>query len=280
MFWTSLKRTGAGYFDHYLLHNISVARADDFDNFGIWDFLAEQKEKGLIKHLGFSYHDTADYLDEYLTKHPQTEFVQLQINYADWDNRIIQSRECYEVARKHGKPVIVMEPVKGGALANLPGQVSDILKQANPSASLASWAVRYAVSLEGIITVLSGMSTLEQMQDNVSYMEHFVPLGKEEDAIIEKAQKALAEFPQVPCTDCKYCLKDCPKDIAIPGILKVMNDYLIYKDIAAGKFLYGWETLKKAKASECTACGQCEKVCPQSVSVIRELSKAVGIFEG
>ena len=173
MFYTSLERTGAGYFDFYLLHNLGDSRTKAFDRFGIWDFLAEQKKKGLIKHLGFSFHDKADKLDELLTLHPDMEFVQLQINYADWESASIQSRACYEVARKHGKPVIIMEPVKGGSLASLPAPIEKIFKDADPEASLPSWAIRFAASLDGLVTVLSGMSTLEQMQDNLSFMEQF-----------------------------------------------------------------------------------------------------------
>ena len=280
MFRTSLKRTGAGYFDFYLLHNLGVGRTEAFDRFGIWDFLAKQKEAGLIKHLGFSLHATADILDEVLTRHPEMEFVQLQINYSDWDNGIIQSRKCYEVARKHNKPIIIMEPVKGGALANLPAEVAAILKEANLQASPASWAMRYAASLDGLITVLSGMSTLDQMKDNISYMENFQPLSPEERTVLEKARQALAKIPQIPCTDCRYCLKDCPQQIAIPGTFRIMNDYLIYRNLETAKMHYGWETMWLHKASDCIECGQCETVCPQSIPIIKELAGAVKVLEG
>lgn len=279
MFWTSLKRTGVDYFDFYLLHNLGAGRTEVFDKFGIWDFLAKQKEEGRIRHLGFSLHATAGHLEEALKKHPEMEFVQLQINYSDWENGIIQSKKCYETARKFNKPVIIMEPVKGGALADLPGPVAKILTEADPKASLASWALRYAASLEGIITVLSGMSTLDQMKDNLSYMEHFQPLSQAELAVVEKARQALAEYPQVPCTDCRYCLKDCPQHIAIPGTFKVINDYLIYHNLQTVKYTYGWETVHLNKASECIKCGQCETVCPQSIPIIEELSKAVKVLE-
>ena len=279
MFLTSLERAGVNYFDFYLLHNLGGNRTESFYKFGIWEFLAKQKEEGHIKHLGFSMHAKADYLDEVLTKHPDMEFVQLQINYADWDNEVIESRKCYEVARKHGKPVIIMEPVKGGALANIPKQVATILEEANPDVSLASWAIRYAASLEGIITVLSGMSTLEQMQDNVSFMEDFQPLTKEEQSVIIKAQKILNDIPQVPCTDCQYCIKGCPQGIAIPGTFKAINDYLVYNDLNRAKHTYTWETFSAAKASTCIACGQCEEVCPQSIPIIIELEKAIKILE-
>lgn len=279
MFWTSLKRTGVDFFDFYLLHNIGGTRTETFERFGIWDFLAEQKEQGLIKHLGFSLHAKAELLEEILLKHPEMEFVQLQINYADWENEVVQSKKCYEVARKHGKPVIIMEPVKGGVLNKLPEKAANILTQANPNTSHASWAIRYAASLEGIITVLSGMSTLEQMRDNLSYMENFRPLNNEELSVIKETQEVLASIPQIPCTDCQYCVKGCPKNITIPGTLRAVNDYLVYNDLARAKFIYGWETFFAAKASECIACGQCEEVCPQSIAIVEELAKAVKLLE-
>lgn len=279
MFWTSLKRTGVEYFDFYLLHNLGAERTESFTKFGIWDFLAGQKKEGRIKHLGFSQHASADFLDEMLNLHPDMEFVQLQINYADWESSIIQSGKCYEVARKHGKPVIIMEPVKGGALAKLPKQAAGILKDADPGVSPASWAIRFAASLEGVITVLSGMSTLDQMKDNISYMEHFAPLGSGELTVIEKARKALTAIPQVPCTDCKYCMKGCPQNVAIPGTFKVINDYLIYHDLASVQGSYKWETMNFAKASACIGCGQCEAVCPQSIKIVDELAKASKVLE-
>ncbi|MDR2434694.1 MAG: aldo/keto reductase [Treponema sp.] len=279
MFWTSLERTGAGYFDFYLLHNLGAERTEAFNKFGIWDFLAGQKKEGRIRHLGFSQHASADFLDETLKAHPEMEFVQLQINYSDWESGIVQSRKCYEVARKHGKPVIIMEPVKGGALAKLPEQAARILKDADPGVSPASWAIRCAASLEGIVTVLSGMSTLEQMQDNISYMEHFTPLSSGERAVIEKVQKALAVIPQVPCTDCKYCMKGCPQNVAIPGTFKVINDYLIYGDPEKARGSYKWEVMNFAPASKCVACGQCEAVCPQSIKITDELVKAAKVLE-
>ena len=280
MFYTSLERTGAGYFDFYLLHNLGDTRTEYFDRYGIWDFVREQKEKGLIRHIGFSFHDKADVLDQVLTAHPEAEFVQLQINYADWESPSIQSRACYEVARKHGKPVIIMEPVKGGALASLPESIAGLLKQANPDASQASWAVRFAASLPGLITVLSGMSTLEQMQDNLSYMEQFQPLTDGEQAVVKQVQQVLASVPQVPCTDCRYCVKGCPMEINIPGVFKAVNTLLIYgnKDGAQGD--YNWGTRQGGKASACIGCGQCQAACPQHIQIIEELKKAAETFEG
>lgn len=276
MLQTSLERTGAGYFDFYLLHNLGGERTEFFDKFGIWDYLAEQKEKGLIKHVGFSMHDSAENLDEMLTKHPEMEFVQLQINYADWESESVQSRKCYEVARKHGKPIIVMEPVKGGLLANPPAAVSKIFDAADPDVSASSWAIRYAASLEGIITVLSGMSDVEQMEDNLATMKDFKALSAEEKEVAAKAQTTLATIPGIPCTGCGYCVKDCPADIIIPEIFSTMNKYLIYDNLQSAKGGYqGFvKTVLHSDPSKCLACGRCEEVCPQHLNIIDEMKRA------
>ena len=185
MFYESLERTGAGYFDFYLLHNLGEGRTKYFDDFDIWSFLQARREEGLIRHLGFSFHDRAAVLEEILKAHPEMEFVQLQINYADWESSAIESRKCYEVARKYGKPVVIMEPVKGGILANPPAEAQQVLRAANPDASFPSWALRFAASLDGVLTVLSGMSTLEQMEENSSCMRDFRKLDEKELAAIE-----------------------------------------------------------------------------------------------
>ncbi|MDL2293720.1 aldo/keto reductase [Ruminococcaceae bacterium OttesenSCG-928-D13] len=279
MFSTSLARTGAGYFDFYLLHNLGDTRTKFFDDFHIWDFLAEQKAKGLIRHLGFSMHDKADQLDAVLTMHPEIEFVQLQINYADWNSPSVESRKCYEVARKHQKPVVIMEPVRGGNLAEPPKAVAELFRQANPEASFASWALRYAASLEGLVTVLSGMSTLGQMQDNLATMDSFKPLDTAERAVIEKAQALLEASPSIPCTNCSYCVPDCPQGINIPLVFSAMNTWLVYENMPAAKGNYGWAAANGAKASACVACGQCEQACPQHIHIIDELKRATELLE-
>ena len=279
MFYTSLERTGAGYFDFYLLHNLGDTRTQSFYDYDIWGFVQELKEKGLVKHVGFSMHDTADKLDEILTKHPEMEFVQLQINYADWESPTVQSRKCYEVARKHNKPVIIMEPVKGGNLANLPESVAKVFTDADPSVTQSSWAIRYCASLDGLVTVLSGMSNIEQMEDNLKTMENFRPLNADEKKVVEAAQAALAAIPNVPCTSCKYCVKDCPMQINIPGAFNAMNTYLVYNNLPGAKGGYGFATRAGGKASECIECGQCEAACPQHIKIIDELKRVVETLE-
>ncbi|MCL2826584.1 MAG: aldo/keto reductase [Eggerthellaceae bacterium] len=278
MLATSLARTGAGYFDFYLLHNIGAARAKFFDDYGIWDFVHEQKEKGIIKHLGFSFHDKAALLEEVLKAHPEVEFVQLQINYADWESPVVESRKCYEVARAAGKPVVIMEPVKGGSLAKLPESVAAIFQEADPQAPLPSWALRFAASLDGLVTVLSGMSTIGQMQENLAVMRNFKPLSPAERLVVERAQQALQAIPHVPCTDCRYCMKDCSVGIQIPGVLGALNTYLTYGDLEAARRGYFFSTMG-VKASACIECGNCERVCTQQIAVISELKRAVELLE-
>lgn len=280
MFTTSLRRTGAGYFDFYLLHNVGASRKKMFDDYGIWDYVMKLKEEGLIRHVGFSFHDKADVLDQVLTEHPEMEFVQLQLNYADWESECIQSRKCYEVALKHNKPIVIMEPVKGGVLANPADNIRKILEDANPKASLASWAIRFAASLNNVITVLSGMSTLDQMKDNLSFMEHFTPLSIEEKEVVEKARYELSLIPSIPCTSCEYCIKGCPKNIKIPDFFNAMNRNMIFGDFDGAKFGYDL-TIKfgSAKASACIACGNCEAVCPQQIAIIDTLKEAVKLYE-
>lgn len=278
-FYTSLERTGAGYFDYYLLHALQAGNYKTYDKYHIWDFVKEQKEKGLIKHWGFSFHATPDILDQLLTDHPDAEFVQLQLNYADWENPDVTARENYEVARKHGKSIVVMEPVKGGALANPPTKVQEIFRQADLKASFASWAIRYAASLDGIITVLSGMSNLEQMEGNLSYMKDFRPLNAHEQQAIRKAQEAINGVKSIPCTACHYCTGGCPKQIPIPEIFAARNRQLVWGQLQEGQAAYDQLAAKGNVASDCIGCGQCERACPQQIKVIQRLKECAAALE-
>ena len=277
-FYTSLERTGAGYFDYYLLHALQRNNYKKYDEYHIWDFVKEQKAKGLIKHYGFSFHADSALLEELLTDHPDVDFVQLQINYADWENPGVESRRCWEIAQAHGKSVTIMEPVKGGALADPTPTVAPLLKNANPEAALASWAVRYAASLDGVITVLSGMSNLEQMKDNISYMKDFHPLSDAERDVIAQAQRLLSDDQIVPCTACHYCTAGCPMNIPIPEIFAVKNRQRGNAEFR-GRREYTIATTGKGKASDCVACGQCEGACPQQIDVITQLIECRLQFE-
>ena len=275
-FQTSLKRTGAGYFDYYLLHSLMEANIQRYDKLDLWSLVQEWKSQGLVRHMGFSFHGTPQLLDRLLREHPEVEFVQLQLNYADWENPRITSRQNYEIARKYGKPIVVMEPVKGGALAKPPKEVQKILEMANPKASPASWAIRFAAGLEGVLTVLSGMSNLEQMQDNLSYMKDFQPLSEEENRVIHEAQRLMGESKTIPCTACRYCTPGCPQGIGIPDIFAAMN-----RRIGSGQ-------AEEARAdylavpngpAKCIRCGKCEAACPQHLPIIQHLQECRQAFE-
>jgi len=266
-FFTSLERTGAGYFDYYLLHALQRSTFQKYDEYGIWDFVKEQKEKGLIKHWGFSFHADPELLEQLLQAHPDAEFVQLQINYADWDNPGVASRRNWEICRAYGKPVIIMEPVKGGILADPIPAVREVFDTAGSGASYASWAIRFAAGLENIHAVLSGMSNLKQMEDNLKTMSPFRPLDEGEMELIHRAQKALDADKSIPCTACHYCTKGCPMEIPIPEIFNVQN-----RKKGSPKFRtvreYDIVTLNRGRARSCVACGQCEAACPQHLPII------------
>lgn len=275
------EKTGADYFDYYLLHAIGGENYEKYKKFNCFEWIAEKKEQGLVKHIGFSFHDTADILDEILTEHPEMEFVQLQINYLDWESEGVQSRKCYEVAVKHGKPVIVMEPVKGGTLAKVPYAAEMLMKEALPEMSVPSWAIRFAASLPGVMTVLSGMSNMEQLCDNMGYMKDLKPLADSERAIIDKVVTILNSSKSIPCTSCSYCTDGCPVKIAIPQYFSLYNaDILEGRDgWTAQREYYDNITLTQGKASECIECGQCEGICPQKLPIIKHLKDVAQRFE-
>lgn len=275
---TSLERTGAGYFDFYLLHSLDGNNVKRYDEYGIWDYVWDAKAKGLVKHAGFSFHGDAELLDRLLTDHPETEFVQLQINYLDWEDPEIQARACYEVCVKHDKPVIVMEPVKGGLLANMPESCTEIFLKAEPDMTPASWAVRFAASLPNVAMVLSGMSNMEQMEDNLSYMKDFKPLSDEDQKVIAEVLEALSKVERIPCTNCHYCTPGCPMEIHIPETFNVMNIYKVYGDLTRARDDYTWRP-GGPKASVCIRCGQCEEACPQHLPIIELLDEVVETLE-
>lgn len=281
IFDESMERAGVEYFDYYLLHAMDKAKFEKADRIGAWDFLFKMKTQGKIKHCGFSFHDSAEVLDEALTKHPEAEFVQLQLNYIDWENDNVQSRKCYEVAVKHNKPIIVMEPVKGGSLAGMNNEIQGIMKAQNPDLSIPSWAVRFCAGLDNILTVLSGMSTKAQLDDNVSYMEHFEPLSDKEHEVLKTVVEKLNAIPTIPCTGCRYCVDDCPMQIHIPDIFRAVNHQKQFgSEDNVDRSGYESATREGGKASECLHCGSCEAHCPQHIHIIEELEDAAKLFEG
>ncbi|MDR3239373.1 MAG: aldo/keto reductase, partial [Clostridiales bacterium] len=270
---------GVDYFDYYLLHSLDRSKEKNLRQTNSFDFIQRLKKEGKARFVGFSFHDSAETLDEILTEHPEVDFVQLQINYVDV--KMGPAGDWYKTARKHNKPIIVMEPVKGGTLAKMDPPVEAILKAARPEASPASWALRYAASLPGVFTVLSGMSNLEQLKDNLNTFEHFEPITPEDEQALEKAVAELAKISQVPCTACKYCLESCPQGIAIPQIFSAYNELrrvtrgeqwnskMLYDSIPAGH-----------RADDCVSCAACEEHCPQGIHIREELQNAAQALAG
>lgn len=275
----SLERTGAGYFDIYLLHAIDGNNIGKYDEYHLWDYLKEMKAAGKIHHYGFSFHGTPELLDELLTKHPDVDLVQLQLNYADWENPSVQSRRCYETVRKHGKGITVMEPVKGGTLAQPPKKVEALFRSVDPDASPASWAIRYIASKDGIVTVLSGMSNLEQMRDNTTFMKAFRPLSPKEEETMAEAQRTLDSIDHIACTGCHYCTGGCPKKIDIPGIFAAMNIELVYENHSKAVDEYKWTTSHGGKPADCVHCLQCERACPQHLPITSLLQECAAAME-
>ncbi len=271
-FYTSLERTGAGYFDYYLLHALQRNNLQKYDEYHIWDFAAEKKKEGLIRQYGFSFHADPELLEELLQAHPEVDFVQLQINYADWDNPGVASRRCLEICRAHGKPVTIMEPVKGGILADPIPEVRKILDEAAPNASYASWAIRFCAGQEGILAVLSGMSNKAQMEDNLKTMRDFQPLSEAEMAVIGKVQAVMSADQAIACTACHYCVKGCPMGIPIPEIFTVYNRRKGSPHFRTVRE-YNNVTQGKGKAADCIQCGQCEGACPQHLPIISLLQE-------
>jgi hypothetical protein len=281
-FAEQLEKCGVDYFDYYLLHSLDAGSYETVQRLDAFGWGMKEKAAGRIKRLGFSFHDKAEVLDRILTDHPEAEFVQLQINYLDWEDERVQSRKCYETARRHGKEVVIMEPVKGGKLANLPEEAAALLRQAHPDWSPASWAVRFAASLEGVLVVLSGMSNQEQMEDNSAYMQDFQPLSAQETGLLEQAAKILSALPAIPCTACRYCVDGCPVSIPIPEYFALYNEDQL--NLREGRPVDRGAYQKLAAdgglASACVGCRQCEHACPQHLNVTGWLERVAKTYEG
>ncbi len=266
IFSEQLRKTGAEYFDYYLLHSVEEGLYEKYEDLGCFDWLLGKREAGLVRHAGFSFHGSPELLDKVLTLHPELEFVQLQINYLDWLSPKVRAGECYETARRHGKPIIVMEPVKGGTLANVPGEVEEMFRGADPTLSPANRALRFAAGLPGVEMVLSGMSDRAQLEDNIRVMKNFAPLTEEEVALDFRAANVIRGEGAIPCTGCAYCAPGCPKKIPIPQVFAAYNEKL--RGGAPSPLPPG-----SGKPSDCVACGQCERVCPQKIQIIETLKR-------
>ena len=274
----SLKRLGTDYIDYYLLHNVGGKRTTKFDEYDMWNFAQEQKAAGKIRYVGFSMHDNADCLDQLLTDHPEMDFVQLQVNYLDWDDPHNHARRLMEIAEKHGKPVIIMEPARGGKLCTLPDDIAAPLMAAKPGSTQAEWAYRFCWNLPNVLAVLSGASNVEQMRENVATYAANEPFTPDEQEALDAVAAKLHAMASVPCTACNYCIEGCPSHVKISQIMELLNLASMTRDVEFAKDLYSWQTAD-GKASSCIKCGECEIMCPQQIDIIHQLEVAVDTFE-
>lgn len=280
IFNEQLERCGVDYFDFYLLHSLEDGNNyQTYEKFDCFRWGVEKKAQGKIKHFGFSYHGTPELLEQVLDAHPEIEFVQIQLNYADWNNQIVQSGRLYEILRARQIPIIVMEPVKGGTLSSLTPELEGMLKAVRPDASAASWALRFVGSLDGVMTILSGMSTLEQMEDNLGTFTDFEPLSQMERNTIDVVVKKMQDMPLIQCTSCRYCCNGCPAGIRIPDVFRALNTSRLYPEDMRPKMFYNGLTRESGKASACIACGQCEGICPQHLPIIELMKEAENTLE-
>ena len=280
IFNEQLERAGVDYFDFYLLHSMEEGgNYDTYEKFGCFEWGIQKKREGKIKHFGFSFHGTPALLERVLDDHPEVEFVQIQLNYLDWDNPVVASGKLYKILSSRNIPMIIMEPVKGGTLASPPPDALAKFEQARPGASAASWALRFVASLPGVMTILSGMSTEEQMKDNISTFTNFEPLSDTEKQIISEARDIMQGTPTIGCTSCRYCCDGCPQGIKIPDIFTLINSVKVYHESWRAKNFYNTHIASAAKASDCIGCGQCEGVCPQHLPIIKLLKEAAAELE-
>lgn len=277
-FESQLEACGVDYFDFYLMHSQNADNFKKFKACRAYETAFALKAEGRIRHVGLSFHDRAEVLDQILTEYPQIEVVQIQFNYLDYDDIAVQSRKCYEVCRKHGKPVLVMEPVKGGSLVNLPEEAKKALDDLH-GGSPASYAIRFAAGFPGMMMVLSGMSDLEQMKDNLSYMRDFKPLNETELAAVNKVQEIFHKMNMIPCTACRYCVEGCPKQISIPDLFAIMNIKQLHHDWNADYYYEEVHTAPGRCASDCLKCGKCEKICPQHLPIRKLLEEIAKEFD-
>jgi len=279
IFKEQLDRAGVDYFDFYLLHSIEDSNIDKYEKYDCFSWAMKQVEVGKIKHFGFSFHGSPELLTNVLDEHPETEFVQIQLNYLDWENPVVRSGQLYEILYKRGIPMIIMEPVKGGTLASLKPELEAKYKAVRPEASIASWAIRFVASLPGIMTILSGMSTREQMDDNLSTIKNLGALKQEEKDVIDEVRAIMLDTPLIGCTACRYCVDGCPMSISIPDVFRAVNTIRLYGDAFRPRSFYAGLLTKHGKASDCIVCGQCESVCPQHLPIIDLMREAGEILD-
>ena len=272
-------RAGVDYFDFYLLHSVEDGNYDKYEQFDVFTWALKKKEAGEIKHMGFSFHGSPELLNKVLDKHPEVEFVQIQLNYADWTNPVVRSGELYEILESRNIPIIVMEPVKGGSLANLKPELVEMYKKARPDASIASWALRFVGSLPGVMTILSGMSTEDQMADNIKTFTNFEPLSEAEKELVNEVTKIMLSTPTIACTSCRYCTDGCPMNISIPDVFKAVNTMRLYDDEFRPHAFYNGLVQTHGRAGDCIGCGQCEGVCPQHLPIIELLAEASAVLD-
>lgn len=280
IFNEQLERAGTDYFDFYLLHSLEDGyNYDTYEKFDCFNWGIAKKKEGKIKHFGFSFHGSPELLEKVLDKHPEVEFVQIQLNYLDWNNPVVQSGRLYEILKSRNIPIIVMEPVKGGNLASVKPELEQKLKAAAPELSVASWAMRFVGSLDGVMTILSGMSNDRQMSDNLSTFTDFKPLSDNERAVLDEVTELMLGAPEIGCTACRYCCDGCPSSIPIPDVFKAVNTIRSYNEKWRAENYYNAHTQDKGKAADCIACGQCEAVCPQHLPIIELMKQASELLD-